>query len=366
MSIRVLEQAAEFAEIGAGLQLGPNATRLLQQWGLGEALESQAGRPQALRILDAQDGRELGRMTLGSEFRHRYGADYLTMHRADLHRALFMALDRQQVTLHPGTRLNKVIHAPGSVQLETDDGRSFKASALLACDGVWSRTREQVLADGPASATGHFAYRTTLDAAMLPAPALAQLLTAWLGPRMHAVAYPLRSGQLLNLVVIRQTETRAGAQHELGWNRRAEAHWWRDLGRVHGSLRALLELATDWRVWPLFDRPSLDSADQMASGRVALLGDAAHPMRPYLAQGAAMALEDAQALAVALAEHGGDPVPAFRHYALRRWRRNARVQRTSMRNGWIFHASGPLRWARNLAMRHAGSRLLDSPWLYDN
>ncbi len=367
-SILLLDQAAALAEVGAGLQLGPNASRLLFDWGLGPALERCAVRPEAVQILDAKNGRKLGAMRLGAEFRQRYGADYLTMHRADLHQTLLRALDSWPVQLLASTRVESFSTGLASVKVLAGTGEHFRGRGLLACDGVWSQVREQLLGAAAARATGHLAYRAMLDARDLPAGLLRQV-TVWLGPRLHAVAYPVRAGALLNLVVIVEPEAASLASlsvpaSERRWDRDAGNDWLRGWQHLHRSLLDLTGAAQSWSVWPLFDRPPLSGPQQMARGRVALLGDAAHPMRPYLAQGAAMAIEDARELAAQVSESPDDLALAFERYAQRRWRRNARVQRTSRRNGVIFHAGTPLRQMRNLAMRLGGERLLDSPWLY--
>ena len=202
--------------------------------------------------------------------------------------------------------------------------------------------------------------------ACLPPALRTRHVTAWLGPRLHAVQYPVRRGELQNLVVIVQGPAPQDLQ---GWDHAANAA---DLERaLAGTCTALQDLVrriptygSGWRLWPLSDRPPLQSAAQMARGLVALLGDAAHPMRPYLAQGAGMAIEDAAQLQCALAMHDLEVPLRLRRYALNRWQRNARVQARSQRNGRIFHATGPVRWGRDMAMRLLGPRLLDLPWLY--
>lgn len=372
--INLLEQADEFSELGAGLQLGPNAVRVLHGWGLGPALDAVAARPEGLRVLDAQDGRMLGAMRLGASFRQRYGSDYLTLHRADLHRllrqALLPGLDLQTITPQRSASVVTVASEVGRVVASTSDGKQHGARGLLACDGLWSIVRQQIFGDGPASATGHLAYRAMLDIGDVPAGVARDQVSVWLGPHMHAVAYPVRLGVLMNLVVIVHPEAGVGRPLQSGSNHQrwdietVGNGWLRVLHDVHPILRDLTGAVGSWRLWTLHDRPELSGPHQMACGRVALLGDAAHPMRPYLAQGAAMALEDAAALAEAVQACPQDLEAAFQRYARRRWRRNARVQRKSRMNGRIFHADGALRTARDFAMRLAGERLLDAPWLY--
>jgi salicylate hydroxylase len=362
---RLFEQAAQFAEVGAGLQLGPNATRILREWGVLSMPGLQAFRPARLSVRDAADGRELGSLSLGDAIERRYGAPYLTVHRADLHAVLLEAATAAGARLHAGQRLVSASSAEALVSARTARGLSVEAEALAIADGVWSELREQLLGDGPAPATGHLAYRALLPRAGLPSHLRSDEVRAWLGPRMHLVSYPVRGGEALNVVGFVEGTL---AQSAIGWDHAADRHDFRAAaGPLCQELNALLDAVASWRLWPVHDRPPMRGAAEMAQGRAALLGDAAHPMRPYLAQGAGMAIEDARELQRALQPCDGrliDVPLALRRYALSRWERGARVQARARRNGRIFHADGPLRLGRNLAMRAAGERLLDLPWLY--
>lgn len=368
--ITVLEQAQRFSEVGAGLQLGPNAVRVLTSWGLGSGLHDLAAHPQGLRVVDASDGRELARMTLGRQFRDRHGSDYLTIHRADLHGLLLQALEPGQVAMRSGVTVSAIDQTPQAVRvIQRDAADPLHTPALVVCDGVWSRMREQLLADGPACATGHLALRAMLDMTDLPEGVPRDQVNVWWGPRMHAVAYPVRSGRLMNLVVIvHETEVALpdpGVAQRWDIDAQDAASGLRMLLRgLDPALQDLVQAAPHWKLWRLHDRPPMDGPAQMAQGRVALLGDAAHPMRPYMAQGAAMAIEDAWVLARELHASPGDPASAFARYAGLRWQRVSRVQRKSRLNGRIFHAGGLMRAGRNLAVRLLGDRLLDTPWLY--
>lgn len=364
--VRLYEQTGAFAELGAGLQLGPNATRILQSWGLGSALDAVAAFPEFLRVCRAQDGSELGRLPLGERSRERYGAPYATLHRADLHALLLSSLEgRSLVHLNLNARVNGFLDTPEGVQLSLPDGHRVEGDALVAADGLWSALRPQALGDESPRLTGHLAYRALLKQADLPAALRRQNVQVWLGPRMHAVAYPVRRGELLNLVVF--VEGPVPEEH-CEWDQTA---WAEDvqaaLAEQCSDLRGLVEAAPSWRLWALSDRPPLHSPEQMATGRVALLGDAAHPMLPYLAQGAGMAIEDAAELGVCLAtvaRPSSDVPLALRRYAVQRWQRNARVQARARRNSEIFHATGFMRWGRDVSLRLLGARLLDMPWLY--
>jgi len=363
--VRLYEQSDIFSEVGAGLQLGPNATRTLQGWGLGQSLSRLAAFPDRLSVRSAPSGRELASLALGSRCQQRYGAPYATLHRADLHAMLLEIVRvRAEVRLHLNSPVTGYTDTPDGVQLAWADGHCVEGDALVGADGLWSAVRRQALGDGAAQPTGHLAYRALVRQSDLPLAQRSQQVSVWLGPRLHLVSYPVRAGEWLNVVMFVHGEPPADVQD---WNHAGlRADVLAALAGHCSALRALVEAVPAWRLWALCDRPPLVSADQMARGRVALLGDAAHPMRPYLAQGAGMAIEDAAELGRCLASMTKVDVPlALRRYALNRWQRNARVQARAMRNGQIFHATGPLRLARDLSLRWLGHRLLDMPWLYE-
>ncbi|RZI93435.1 MAG: FAD-dependent oxidoreductase, partial [Variovorax sp.] len=360
----VLEQAAAFGEIGAGVQLGPNVTRRLQALGLAGALDAVAARPAALVVRDAGSNDELARMPLAEAIEQRYGAPYLCVHRADLHTVLLDAVRKHSgVGLATQARVADVQTSDDLVCVSSADARAWEGDALVGADGLWSSVRRQVDdTAAPPRATGHTAWRALVEQSALPAAPRLQQVEVWLGPRLHAVAYPVRGGAWLNVVVIAEAAPAGDAKD---WDQASSlAALQQATGRCGAPLQALLEAMPAWRAWRLNDRAPLTSAGTMARGRVALLGDAAHPMVPYLAQGAGMAIEDALALADALGEGGPVEVPAaFTRYAAMRWQRNAQVQARARRNGEIFHARGPVRWGRDLAMRTMGASLLDQPWL---
>ena len=252
-----------------------------------------------------------------------------------------------------------------SLRVFYEDGLEVEGEALIGADGLWSVVRSQLLQDGPPRVPGHLAYRAMVSQAQLPQALRSQQITAWLGPRLHVVQYPVRRGEWLNVVAIVHGHVHGSLED---WDHGANVADLRAaIGHVCGELRALIEAIPAWRLWVLCDRPPVSGADQMVRGHVALLGDAAHPMRPYLAQGAGMAIEDAAVLGreLARARDGIVSIPTLlQRYALARWERNARVQARSVRNGGIFHMEGPMAWARDASMRLLGERLLDVPWLY--
>ncbi|GAB3363263.1 MULTISPECIES: FAD-dependent monooxygenase [Giesbergeria] len=365
--VRLYERAAAFTEVGAGVQLGPNVVRCLQNWGLQQSLQAVAAFPAQLHVRSALSGQTLASLRLGVEMVQRYGAAYATIHRADLHHLLWQAVQPcAEVQLNQGITIDHYAESDGVVLIRTTDGKEIEGDALIGADGVWGRIRTQLLGDGPPRSTGHLAYRALARQASLPKRLRTQEVTAWLGPRLHVVQYPVRRGDWQNLVVIVHGPAPEDMAH---WDHAANAA---DLAHaLTGTCSALQDIVRavpasgqGWRLWPLSDRPPLRHASQMAQGLVALLGDAAHPMRPYLAQGAGMAIEDATQLQNALSMHDLEVPLRLRRYALNRWQRNARVQARSQRNGNIFHATGPMRWGRDLSLRLLGERILDVPWLY--
>lgn len=366
LPVQLFERSPAFAEVGAGIQLGPNVTRLLQAWGLQADLQAVAALPENLVIRSADTGAELGRLRLGDQVRARYGAPYATIHRADLQALLLQAVQGEAgVALSLDQAVTGFTQDAMGVSLHLAKGQQTPGALLVGADGLWSRVRQQLLGDGAPRLTGHQAYRALLPQAELPAALRRQDVVVWLGTGLHVVQYPVRGGDWLNVVALVEDRT----QHQnpgdrSGWDHAALGADLQQL--LHGAapaLQALAQAMGGWRLWHLQIRETVGSASHMAQGRVALLGDAAHPMLPYLAQGAGMAIEDAQALGQALAEGGATPA-ALARYAQARWQRNARVQARALRNARIFHASGPARWGRDLAMRALGERLLDLPWLY--
>lgn len=376
LPVQLLEQAAAFSEVGAGLQLGPNAVRVLCDWGLEERLHASAAFPDLLVVRDAHSASELGQLRLGALSRARYGQPYATLHRADLHTLLLETVQTQPgVQLLLGARLASYEEEDAQVRATTENEVVHVGAALLGCDGLWSRVRQQLLGAQPVRASGHLAYRGMVLASDLPAHINQPKVSVWLAPRLHVVHYPVRGGGWFNVVavvegVIGQGHGGAVDADPQSWTHEAHASdLRRTLGPACTDLLAMIEAVPQWTLWLLNDRPPMAGPHEHARGRVALLGDAAHPLRPYLAQGAAMALEDAWTLGVLLKREQGngadlDWPELLARLAEARWQRNARVQRQSERNGRIFHAAGPVRWARNVAMSLLGEDLLDNPWLY--
>ena len=365
--VSLFERAAVFAEVGAGVQLSPNVVRVLHSWGLKQALDAVVSVPQQLQIRSALTGAELGRLRLGATIQARYGAPYLTIQRSDLHHVLLAELMRRdQAQLSLNSALAGFSQSEEGVTLRLADGRAVQGDALVGADGGFSAVRQQLLNDGLPTPTGQLAYRALVAQSSLPAHLRSQHVTAWLGPHLHVVQYPVRRGEYLNVVAI----VHGALTGDLAdWDHSANApQLQRLMASTAPALQELMAAIPFWRLWGLSIRPPMAGAHEQAKGRVALLGDAAHPMLPYLAQGAGMAIEDALVLSQVLHDAGpttGEAIPdRLARYASQRWQRNARVQARAIRNGKIFHATGPVRLGRNTAMKVLGERLLDVPWLY--
>jgi len=365
---QVLERADAFSEVGAGIQMGPNVTRTLHAWGLAADLKGIGFEPRRLEAKDTQSGQVIGTLRLGQRSLDTYGAPYVTVHRADLHRVLLHKIIRSgftELSLH--SEVDAVQEVSDGVQLigtklPQNLTEFSKSAALVGADGLWSQTRQFVVPPTAPRLTGLLAYRALVPMQSVPEKLRLQDVNVWVGPRVHAVLYPVKGGEYLNLVVVVQGLPPATLDD---WDHAANKQ---DLeaamGPIHADLQDMLAAVPAWRLWPLCDRPPLQGPHEMAKGRVALLGDAAHPMRPFLAQGAGMAIEDAAELARSWAMADLPVAERWKLYAQARWARNAQVQQRSIRNGQIFHLQGPLRWGRNVAMKLMGESLMDVPWLY--
>jgi salicylate hydroxylase len=356
----ILERSHFAEEAGAGIQLGPNATRALRALGALDAIGRDAFRPEAIVIYDAVTGRKLTAMPLGAAIEERYGAPYLTLRRADLHAGLRAALAGETgVALRTGFDVSGIDVQGDGVVARASGGSEAKGACLIGADGIWSVLRPRISPGANLRFAGATAWRTQIPRATLPARFAEPVVGLWIGPRAHLVHYPVGGGADLNVVAV----TMGGADRQ-GWSEPGDAAnllasfapWTRDA-------KSLLERADAWRGWSLY---GLTGLERWSAGPLTLLGDAAHPILPYLAQGAALAIEDGVALAACLASAPGDPTSAFRRYEDLRRPRATRVQRAARSFGFLYHLGGPLAAARNfiLALRSEETALRRFDWLY--
>jgi salicylate hydroxylase len=356
----LLEQSAEFREVGAGIQLGPNVFRRFEALGIRAAIEADAVFPENLIMRDALTGEEVTRIPMGEQARAHWGMPYAVIHRADLHNTLLQAC-RAQAAI--GLRNNAKVVAwsdtGDGAAVVLADGETVTGSCIVGCDGLWSQLRGDIVNDGKPRVSGHIAYRAVLPAADVPAGQFENNVVLWAGPKTHLVHYPLRRGELFNLVAVFHSN-----RYEEGWNAFGDVEELNERFRnQQPQVHSLLDKIESWRMWVLCDR---EPVANWTKGRITLLGDAAHPMLQYLAQGACMAIEDAVCLAEKLAARRDDPNAAFMAYQQERYLRTARVQVMARVYGDFYHATGPVRELRNMALggRTKAQAYAGNDWLY--
>jgi salicylate hydroxylase len=359
--VSVLEQAAQIGEIGAGIQLGPNAFHAFDALGVGDKARGGAVYTECLVMHDAIDETLVARIETGAAFRQRFGNPYAVIHRADIHGALFEgAQDSGRVSFHPGTRVVHVEQdeAAGTVTAIDQRGRRWSGQALIGADGGKSAVREQYVGDPP-RVTGHVVYRAVVDRADFPRELQWNAASLWAGPRCHLVHYPLRGGEQYNVVVT--FHSRQPEQWGVTDGSKAEVEsYFQD---ICPKARQLIELPRSWRRWATADREPIA---HWVFGRATLLGDAAHPTTQYLAQGACMALEDAVTLGEALRATNHDWDAALQVYQHNRITRTARIVLSGREMGRIYHAAGVERLVRNSLWKgRSQERYCDAlEWLY--
>jgi 2-polyprenyl-6-methoxyphenol hydroxylase-like FAD-dependent oxidoreductase len=339
--VRVLERAATYGEIGAGIQLAPNATRILERLGLGDRLREVGVLPRRIVLADALTGEELTHLPLG-DFPDRYGGPYVVLHRGDLLAVLLDACSAAGVVLETGCDVHDVVDDGRAVHVRCADGREFDGGVLVAADGLNSRLRARFSADEPIS-SGYVAYRGAVPIDRAHRRADLGDVVAWIGPGLHLVQYALRAGALYNTVGVFRSAAFARGEAEWGTPDELDTAF---AGTTAHVREATALLGRDHR-WPMYDR--LPTAT-WTSGRVTMLGDAAHPMLQYLAQGACQAIEDADALVTALGAER-DPEAALKRYEDLRAPRTALVQSTARTWGEIWHVDGVARSMRNRLLR---------------
>jgi salicylate hydroxylase len=363
MRATVLEQAPQLDTAGAGIQLSPNATRILIALGLGDRLRMTAVEPLAIRVMSGTSAREIVRIPLGRHAEQRFGAPYWLIHRADLQLALADAARAEtDITLKLAARVEDfAAHKNGVSVLARASGQITEEQgiALVGADGIWSTVRERLRRQRPPRFRHRTAWRALIPATDVAPQWREPYINLWLGMDSHLVHYPVKGGALINIVAIIDDEwneqgwTAGGDPHEV-MRRFARWSWAEDA-------RDIVATPERWQKWALFERPP-----SSGSGTVGLIGDAAHPMPPFAAQGGAMAIEDAAMLAHSFAEHMDNPVAALRGYERVRKKRIRKVRKLSRRQGNIYGLTGPEAWVRNIVMRKLGGPKLLAryDWLF--
>jgi salicylate hydroxylase len=359
VEVLLLEQAKEIGEIGAGIQLGPNAFTALDALGAGEAARRRAVFTDALTMMDAVDGKEIVRVDTGEAFRKRFGNPYGVIHRVDIHQSILEAVqDNPLIKFRTSTQIVRLEPEERSVTVLDQDGNRYSADAVIGADGGKSLVRAMLIDDAP-RVTGHVVYRAVVDVENMPPALQINSPVVWAGPHCHLVHYPLRGGRQYNLVVTfhsRQQETWGvtdGSKEEV-------VSYYRG---IHPLPFSMLNRPTSWRLWATADR---DAVPHWSFGRITLLGDAAHPMTQYLAQGACQALEDAVTLGAAVKRTDGDFTAAFKLYEQVRNPRAMRVVYSAREMGRLYHAKGVERAIRNsLWVDRTQEQFYDAlSWLY--
>jgi len=357
--VKVLEQAPQLGEIGAGIQLGPNAFAAFDALGIGARARSRAVYTDEMVMHDAMDETPVGRIPTGEAFRARFNNPYAVIHRADVHKSLLEGAEASdRIEILTSTTVQRVVQDDDSVTVHDTNGRTHRGVALIGADGVKSAVRRQFVGDD-ARVSGHVVYRAVVDRKDFPADLQWNAASIWVGPNCHLVHYPLRGGEQYNVVVTFHSREKEEWSVREGSREEVQSYF----EGICARARQLIELPRDWKRWATADREPIG---QWTFGRVTLLGDAAHPTLQYLAQGACMALEDAVTLGEALRVHRNEFGKAFAHYERSRIARTARVVLSAREMGRIFHAKGVERLVRNeLWKDRSRERYYDAmEWLY--
>jgi salicylate hydroxylase len=358
-AVKVLEQAPEVGEIGAGIQLGPNAFHAFDALGVGEKTRARAVYTDFMVMHDAIDEYQVGRIPTSEAFLKRFGNPYAVIHRVDVHMSLLEgAQETGKVEILTSTRALHIEQDDAGVTVTDQHGHAHRGLALIGADGVKSVVRAQFVGD-PARVTGHVVYRAVVDRKDFPADLQWNAASIWVGPNCHLVHYPLRGGEQYNVVVTFHSR----GQEEWGVTDGSKEEVQSYFTDICPKARQLIDLPKSWRRWATADREPIG---QWSFGRVTLLGDAAHPTTQYMAQGACMALEDAVTIGETLKVHDNDFVRAFDMYQKARVARTARIVLSGREMGRLYHAKGVERLVRNDLWRgRSAERFYDAmEWLY--
>lgn len=360
--VRVFEQSEEFREVGAGIQLGPNIFHALNRLGLKNEVLKDAWQPGAMEMRCALSGDLVTRMPLNTpEFKKRFVEPYAVTHRHDIHAVFLNACkSNNRIVLETQRRVEDYAETGEGVSVRLKDGETVQGRALIGCDGMWSSIRSRIVGDGKPRVSGHIAYRAVLKKSEVPEDLWKPDVVLWAGPRTHLVHYPLRRGELYNLVAVFHSD-----RYEEGWNAEGDVSLlWKHFTGQRPEVLRMLERIETWRMWVLCDR---EPVKNWSAGRVTLLGDAAHPMLQYLAQGACMATEDAAVLAEEVEKTPENLPEAFNAYQQRRYLRTGRVQLMARVYGEFYHARGVTAELRNamLAPRTPEQAYEAVEWLYN-
>ena len=345
-AVLVLEKAPELGEIGAGIQLGPNAFHAFDYLGVGEAARSMAVYIDKLRLMDALTSEEIMHIDLGEAFRKRFRNPYAVVHRGDLHGVFLRACRANPlIELKVSSEVVSYTQDGGGVTATLANGERHTGAALIGADGLWSNVRKQVVGDSPPRVSGHTTYRSVIPTEQMPEDLRWNAATLWAGPKVHLVHYPLSGWKVFNLVITSQNDARepaAGVPVA-----KSDVMPW--FAHVHPKARQIIDIGKDWKYWVLCDREPVEA---WVDGRVALLGDAAHPMLQYMAQGACMAMEDGVCLAHMVEAYPDRIEAALQAYRARRVLRTTRVQLMSRAMGeHVYHPGGAHAELRNAVMR---------------
>ncbi|MDH7796677.1 MULTISPECIES: 3-hydroxybenzoate 6-monooxygenase [unclassified Beijerinckia] len=338
--VELIEQAPEIGEIGAGIQLGPNAFAAMDALGCGPRARARAVYTDDLIMMDAVDESVVGKISAREEFRNRFKNPYAVIHRADIHLSVYEEVQtKPNVHFHTNSRIESIDIDSKGARVRDANGKEYRGIALIGCDGVKSVVREKLVGDGH-RVPGHVVYRAVTPRDEFPADLRWNAATIWVGPNCHLVHYPMRGGEQYNIVVTFHSREKEEWGVREGSREEVQSYF----QHIADRPRQLIDKPTSWRRWSIADR---DPVAKWGEGRATLLGDAAHPMLQYMAQGACMALEDAVTLREALRVQKGDLEKAFRLYEEKRIPRTARVVYSAREMGRLFHASGVERLVRN-------------------